>query len=130
MGQKVNPIGFRLGINRTWDSRWYAESAYGDLLHEDLRIRRFLEKRLSQAGLSKVIIERPAKKARISIHTARPGVVIGKRGSDIEKLQADLSKMTKGEVHINIVEIRKPELDAQLVADNIDRKSTRLNSSH
>jgi len=125
MGQKVNPIGFRLGINRTWDSRWYAEKGYGDLLHEDMHIRRFLEKRLSQAGLSKIVIERPAKKARIAIHTARPGVVIGKRGSDIEKLQADLAKMTNGEVHINIVEIRKPELDAQLVADNIAQQLER-----
>ena len=94
MGQKVNPIGFRLGINRTWDSRWYADSEYGDLLHEDLRIRRFLFKRLDQAGVAKVVIERPAKKARITIHTARPGVVIGKKGADIEKLKAEIAKMT------------------------------------
>ena len=125
MGQKVNPVGLRLGINRTWDSRWYADGNYGGLLHEDLRIRKFLEKRLSQAGISKIVIERPAKKARIAIHTARPGVVIGKRGADIEKLQADLAKMTKGEVHINIVEIRKPELDAKLVADNIAQQLER-----
>jgi len=125
MGQKVNPIGLRLGINRTWDSRWYADGNYGGLLHEDLRIRKFLEKRLSQAGISKIVVERPAKKARIAIHTARPGVVIGKRGADIEKLQAELAKMTKSEVHINIVEIRKPELDAKLVADNIAQQLER-----
>jgi small subunit ribosomal protein S3 len=125
MGQKVNPIGLRLGINRTWDSRWYADNDYGDLLHEDLKVRRFLEKRLSQAGISKIVIERPAKKARITIHTARPGVVIGKRGADIEKLQKELAEMTNGEVHINIVEIRKPELDAKLVADNIAQQLER-----
>ncbi len=125
MGQKVNPIGLRLGINRTWDSRWYADSDYRDLLHEDLKVRRFLEKRLAQAGISKIVIERPAKKARITIHTARPGVVIGKRGADIEKLQSDLAKMTNGEVHINIIEIRKPELDAKLVADNIAQQLER-----
>ena len=90
MGQKVNPIGLRLGINRTWESRWYADDDYGTLLHEDLKIREFLSKRLSQAGVSRIIIERPAKKARISIHTARPGVVIGKKGADIEKLRRDL----------------------------------------
>ncbi|KJS39628.1 MAG: 30S ribosomal protein S3 [Rhodospirillaceae bacterium BRH_c57] len=119
MGQKVCPIGLRLGINRTWDSRWYADKEYSSLLHEDLRLRKYLKKRLQQAGLSKVIIERPAKKARITIHTARPGVVIGKKGQDIEVLRKELSKMTGSEVHLNIVEIRKPELDAQLVAENI-----------
>lgn len=119
MGQKVCPIGLRLGINRTWDSRWYADKEYSSLLHEDLRLRKYLKKRLMQAGLSKVIIERPAKKARITIHTARPGVVIGKKGQDIEVLRKELSKMTGSEVHLNIVEIRKPELDAQLVAENI-----------
>lgn len=119
MGQKVNPIGLRLGINRTWDSRWYADKEYAGLLHEDLRLRKYLKKRLQQAGLSKVVIERPAKKARITIHTARPGVVIGKKGQDIEVLRRELSKMTGSEVHLNIVEIRKPELDAQLVAENI-----------
>ncbi len=119
MGQKVNPIGLRLGINRTWDSRWYADADYADLLHEDLRIREFLRKRLQQAGISRVIIERPAKKARITIHTARPGVVIGKKGADIERLRSDLQKMTGSEVHLNIVEIRKPEIDATLVAENI-----------
>ncbi len=119
MGQKVNPIGLRLGINRTWDSRWFADSGYADLLHEDLRIREFLRKRLQQAGVSRIVIERPAKKARITIHTARPGVVIGKKGADIEKLRTELQKMTGSEVHLNIVEIRKPEIDAHLVAENI-----------
>ncbi len=119
MGHKVNPIGFRLGINRTWDSRWYASGNYAALLHEDLRIRKFLFDRLQQAGVSRVIIERPAKKARITIHTARPGVVIGKKGADIDRLRNELQKMTKSEVHLNIVEIRKPEIDATLVAENI-----------
>ena len=120
MGQKVNPIGLRVGINRTWDSRWFANSRnFGDLLHEDLRIREFLEERLQQAGISKVVIERPAKKARVTIHTARPGVVIGKKGADIEKIRRDLTRMTNSEVHLNIVEIRKPEIDAKLVAENI-----------
>lgn len=125
MGQKVNPIGIRLGINRTWDSRWYADGGYGDLLHEDLQIRGYLRDRLSQAGISKVLIERPAKKARVTIHTARPGVVIGKKGADIEKLRGELSKMTNSEVHLNIVEIRKPEVDAQLVAENIAQQLER-----
>jgi len=125
MGQKVNPIGLRLGINRTWDSRWYADAAYADLLHEDLMIRKYLKKRLHQAGVSRVIIERPAKKARITIHTARPGVVIGKKGQDIEKLRQKMQQMTGNEVHLNIVEIRKPELDAQLVAENIAQQLER-----
>ena len=125
MGQKVNPIGLRLGINRTWDSRWYADSNYADLLHEDIRLRKYLKKRLAQAGVSRVVIERPAKKARITIHTARPGVVIGKKGVDIEKLRVDITAMTGGEVHLNIVEIRKPEIDAQLVAENIAQQLER-----
>ena len=126
MGQKVNPIGLRLGINRTWDSRWYADTgAYAGLLHEDLRIRKFLKKRLAQAGVSKIVIERPAKKARVTIYTARPGVVIGKKGADIEVIRRELQKMTGSEVHINIVEIRKPELDANLVAENIAQQLER-----
>jgi small subunit ribosomal protein S3 len=125
MGQKVNPIGLRLGINRTWDSRWFAEKGYANLLHEDLRIRKFLKKRLAQAGVSRIVIERPAKKARITIHTARPGVVIGRKGQDIEVIRRELSKMTGGEVHLNIVEIRKPELEAQLVAENIAQQLER-----
>ncbi|MDP6708804.1 MAG: 30S ribosomal protein S3 [Alphaproteobacteria bacterium] len=126
MGQKVNPIGLRLGINRTWDSRWYAQKQeYADLLYEDLEIRKFLDKRLSQAGLSRVVIERPAKKARVTIHTARPGVVIGKKGADIERLRGELSKMANSEVHLNIMEIRKPEIDARLVAENIAQQLQR-----
>jgi small subunit ribosomal protein S3 len=126
MGQKVNPVGLRLGINRTWDSRWYAGDAeYGNLLHEDLTIRRYLMERLSQAGVSKVVIERPTKKARITIHTARPGVVIGKKGADIERLRSELTKMTASDVHLNIVEIRKPEIEAKLVAENISQQLSR-----
>ncbi|HEX9569712.1 MAG TPA: 30S ribosomal protein S3 [Rhodospirillales bacterium] len=125
MGQKVNPIGLRLGINRTWDSRWFADANYADLLHEDLEIRNFLVKRLAQAGVSRVIIERPAKKARVTIHTARPGVVIGKKGADIEKLRREISKMTGSEAHLNIVEIRKPEIEAQLVAENVAQQMER-----
>lgn len=119
MGQKVNPIGLRLGIIRTWDSRWYAGRDYADLLHEDIAIRAFLEEKLEAAGVAKILIERPAKKARITIYSARPGVVIGKKGADIEKLRTELGKMTKAEVSLNITEIRKPELDAKLVAENI-----------
>ncbi len=125
MGHKVNPIGLRLGINRTWNSRWYADRDYGDLLHEDLQIREFLEKRLQNAGLSKIVIERPAKKARVTIHTARPGVVIGKKGTDIERLRTALGRMTNSDVNLNIVEIRKPEIDARLVADNIAQQLER-----
>jgi small subunit ribosomal protein S3 len=125
MGQKVNPIGLRLGINRTWDSRWYAEGQYGDMLHEDIKLREYLFDRLSQAGISKVIIERPAKKARVTIHSARPGVVIGKKGADIEKLRLELSRMTGSDVNLNIVEIRKPEIDAKLVAENIAQQLER-----
>jgi small subunit ribosomal protein S3 len=125
MGQKVNPVGLRLGINRTWDSRWFADHEYASLLHEDLMIRNYLKKRLTQAGVSRIIIERPAKKARITIHTARPGVVIGKKGQDIEKLRQKMQQMTGNEVHLNIVEIRKPELDAQLVAENIAQQLER-----
>jgi len=125
MGQKVNPIGLRLGINRTWDSRWFADDDYAKLLHEDLKLREFLRAKLVQAGVSRVVIERSAKKARITIHTARPGVVIGKKGADIEVLRRALSKMTGNEVHLNIVEIRKPELDAQLVAENIAQQLER-----
>ncbi len=120
MGQKVNPIGLRLGVNRTWDSRWYANTGeYADLLHQDLKIREYLKKRLSGAGISKITIERPHKKCRVTIHTARPGVVIGKKGADIDKLRAELSKMVDGEVFLNLVEVRKPEIDATLVAESV-----------
>ena len=125
MGHKVNPIGLRLGINRTWDSRWFASKGYAALLHEDLALRKYLQKRLRQAGVSRIVIERPAKRARITIYTARPGVVIGKKGSDIEKLRQDLSTMTGTDVALNIVEIRKPEIDAKLVAENIAQQLER-----
>ncbi len=119
MGQKINPIGFRVGINRTWDSRWYADRDYAKLLHQDLKLRDYLMKRLSQAGVGRIVIERAAKKARITIHSARPGVVIGKKGADIEKLRQELSNRTGSDVSLNILEIRKPEIDAKLVAENI-----------
>src|SRR6186713_741234 len=126
MGQKVNPIGLRVGINRTWDSRWYAgKSEYGTLLHEDMAIRKELMKLLKQAAVSKIVIERPHKKCRVTIHSARPGVVIGKKGSDIEKLRKAVAKMTDSDVVINIVEIRKPELDATLVAESIAQQLER-----
>ena len=125
MGQKVNPIGLRVGINRTWDSRWFADDDYAALLHEDLRLKKYLQKRLVQAGVSRIVIERPSKRARITIHTARPGVVIGKKGADVEKLRSDLAKMTGSEVSLNIVEIRKPEIDAKLVAENIAQQLER-----
>src|SRR5947209_3272588 len=126
MGQKVNPIGLRLGINRTWDSRWFASGTeYARLLHDDLKMRRELKKRLNQAGVSRITIERPHKRCRVTIYAARPGVIIGKKGADIEKLRKDLSEMTEGDVHLNIVEIRKPETDAQLVAENIAQQLER-----
>ncbi|WP_164116931.1 30S ribosomal protein S3 [Sphingorhabdus sp. Alg239-R122] len=120
MGQKSNPIGLRLQINRTWDSRWYAEgSDYAKLLKEDIEIRKYIMKTVPQAAISKVVIERPAKLCRVSIYAARPGVIIGKKGADIEKLRGALAKMTESEVKLNIVEIRKPEIDAKLVAQGI-----------
>ena len=120
MGQKSNPIGLRLQINRTWDSRWYAEGRdYAKLLSEDIEIRKHIVSSLPQAAISKVVIERPAKLCRISIYAARPGVIIGKKGADIEKLRSKLAKMTASEVKLNIVEIRKPEIDAKLVAQGI-----------
>jgi small subunit ribosomal protein S3 len=120
MGHKTNPIGLRLQINRTWDSRWYAEGRdYGKLLEEDLKIRKFIMETLPQAAISKVVIERPAKLCRVSIYAARPGVIIGKKGADIEKLRGQLSKMTASEVKLNIVEIRKPEIDSKLVAQGV-----------
>src|SRR5581483_4455221 len=126
MGQKVNPIGLRVGINRTWDSRWFAGKAeYGSLLHEDIRIRAELMKQLKQAAVSKIVIERPHKKCRVTIHSARPGVVIGKKGADIEKLRKKVAELTESDVVINIIEIRKPELDAQLVAESIAQQLER-----
>ncbi len=125
MGQKVNPIGLRLGINRTWDSRWFARKEYGNLLLDDIRLRRFLNGRLAQAGVSRIVIERAARRTRITLHSARPGVVIGKKGADIEKLRGDLGKITSSEVSLNIVEIRKPEIDAKLIAENIAQQLER-----
>jgi len=120
MGHKSNPIGLRLQINRTWDSRWYAEGkSYAKLLEEDLKIRKFIVETLPQAAISKVVIERPAKLCRVSIYAARPGVIIGKKGADIEKLRSQLAKMTDSDVKLNIVEIRKPEIDSKLVAQGI-----------
>jgi small subunit ribosomal protein S3 len=126
MGQKVNPIGLRLGVNRTWDSRWVAgKNDYGKLLHEDIAIRRALMKQLKQAAVSKIVIERPHKKCRVTIYSARPGVVIGKKGADIDKLRKLVAKMTDSEVVINIVEVRKPEIDATLVAESIAQQLER-----
>ena len=126
MGQKVNPIGLRLGINRTWDSRWFANKGeYGRLLHEDMKIRKSLMDDLKQAAVSKIVIERPHKKCRVTIHSARPGIVIGKKGADIEKLRKKVAAMTDSEVHINIVEVRKPETDANLVAASIAQQLER-----
>ena len=126
MGQKINPVGLRLGVNRTWDSRWFAAGAdYSRLLHQDLKLRTWLKERLSGAGVSRIIIERPHKKCRVTIYAARPGVVIGKKGADIEVLRKDLQRMAGAEVALNIVEIRKPEIDAQLVAENIAQQLER-----
>jgi len=125
MGQKVNPIGLRLGINRTWDSRWFARKEYGNLLLDDLGLRKFLRQRLGQAGVSRIVIERAARKTRITLHSARPGVVIGKKGADIEKLRTDIAKLTNSEVSLNIVEIRKPEIEAKLIADGIAQQLER-----
>ena len=120
MGHKSNPIGLRLQINRTWDSRWYAEGKnYASMLEEDLKMRKFIMETLPQAAISKVVIERPAKLCRVSIYAARPGVIIGKKGADIEKLRSKLATLTNSEVKLNIVEIRKPEIDAKLVAQGI-----------
>ncbi len=120
MGQKVNPTGLRLGINRTWDSRWFADANYADLLHEDIKIREFLNKKIAAAGVSHIVIERPAKKAIVTIHCARPGVIIGKKGQDIDSLKKELIALTKNkDVSVNIVEVRKPEINAKLVADNV-----------
>jgi small subunit ribosomal protein S3 len=119
VGQKVHPKGFRLGVIENWDSRWFARREYADLLHEDTKIRTFLKKRLYHAGVSKIEIERAANKAKINIHTARPGIVIGKKGAEIEKLKQELGTLTKKESFINIHEVRRPDLDAQLVGENV-----------
>jgi small subunit ribosomal protein S3 len=119
MGQKVHPTGFRLGIIKTWDSRWYAKKSYSALLHEDIKIRKIVKERLTHAGVSKIEIERAGQKAKVNIHTARPGIIIGKKGAEVDKLKRDLESMTAKQMYINIQEIRRPELEAQLVAENI-----------
>jgi small subunit ribosomal protein S3 len=119
LGQKVNPIGFRLGGIKTWGSQWFSEKNYSELLHEDLKVKKFLKEKLYHAGISKIEIERAAQKAKINIYAARPGVIIGKKGAEIEKLKKDLEGITTSEVIINILEVRKPEVDAQLVAENV-----------
>jgi len=119
MGQKVHPKGFRIGVIEGWESRWFAEKEYANLLHDDIQVRDFIKKRLQHAGIAKIEIERAANKAKINIHTARPGIVIGKKGVEIEKLKVDLAKLSGREVYLNIHEVRRPDLDAQLVAENI-----------
>jgi small subunit ribosomal protein S3 len=119
LGQKVHPVGFRLGVIRTWDSRWYAEENYADLVHEDIKLRDYLKKRLYHAGISKIELERAANKAKVNIYAARPGIIIGKKGSEVEALKKELAKLTDKEIFINIQEVRKPEIDAQLVAENV-----------
>lgn len=125
MGQKVNPIGMRVGINRTWDSRWFADRDYAKRLVGDLKLREYVKDRLKAAGISRVVIERVAQSTRVTVHTARPGVIIGKKGADIEKLRRDLSERAGSDVSLNIVEIRKPEVDAQLVAEGIAQQLER-----
>jgi small subunit ribosomal protein S3 len=119
MGQKTHPIGFRLGVNKTWDSRWYSKKNYAELLHEDLRLREYIREKLSSAGIAKVEIERAANKVKVNVHTARPGIVIGKKGAGVETLKADLQKLSRNEVFLNIIEVKKPESNAQLIAENV-----------
>lgn len=119
MGQKVNPVGFRLGFVKTWDSQWFAKKNYSKLLHEDIQMKKYLKKKFYHAGISKIQIERAADKAKINMWAARPGIIIGRKGTEIEKLKKDLETMMTGEVIINILEVRKPEVNAQLVAENI-----------
>jgi len=119
MGQKVHPIGFRLGITRTWDSRWYSKRDYAKLLHEDIKLREYIKQKLFGAGIARIEIERAANKVKINVHTARPGIVIGKKGSGVETLKADVQKLSKNEVFLNIVEVKKPEANAVLIAENV-----------
>jgi small subunit ribosomal protein S3 len=119
MGQKTHPIGFRLGVNKTWDSRWFAKKNYAGLLHEDIKLRKYLREKLASAGIAKVEIERAANKVKINVHTARPGIVIGKKGAGVESLKADVQKLSKNEVFLNIIEVKKPEANAQLIAENV-----------
>jgi len=119
MGQKVHPKGFRLGVLEGWESKWFAEKEYASLLHDDIKVRNFIKKRLHHAGIAKIEMERAANKAKVNIYTARPGIVIGKKGAEIEKLKTELTKLTNREVYLNIHEVRRPDLDAQLVAENV-----------
>jgi len=119
VGQKVHPLGFRLGVTKTWESNWFAKRAYGELLHEDIRIRQFIKGKLFHAGISRIDIERAAKRVKINIHTARPGIIIGRKGAEVDKLKAELEAMTKKQVFVNIIEIRRAELEAQLVGENV-----------
>src|SRR6185437_8524256 len=119
MGQKVNPIGFRLGISRTWDSRWYSKKDYAKLLHEDIKLREYLKKKLYGAGIAKIDIERAASTVKVFVHTARPGIVIGKKGAGVESLNAEIQKLSKNEVRLNIIEVKKPEANATLIAENV-----------
>jgi small subunit ribosomal protein S3 len=119
LGQKVHPTGFRLGVVKTWSSRWYAEGDYSRLLHEDIKLRNYLKKRLYHAGVAKIELERAASKAKINVYAARPGIIIGKKGAEVEALKKDLARLTDKEIFINIQEVRKPEIDAQLVAENV-----------
>ncbi len=125
MGQKVHPIGFRLGVIRTWDSKWYSEKNYARYLHEDLLLRKYMKKKLFQAGISRIEIERAASKAKVTIHASRPGIIIGKRGAEIENLQKELKKFSDTEIFINIQEVRKAEIDAQLIAESVALQLTR-----
>lgn len=119
MGQKVNPVGFRIGITRTWDSRWYSKREYSKLLHEDIRLRESLKKKLYGAGIARIEIERAANKVKINVHTARPGIVIGKKGAGVESLKSEVQRLSKNEVFLNIIEVKKPEANATLIAENV-----------
>ncbi len=125
MGQKVHPYGFRVGVNKPWLSRWYAEKEYANLLHEDLRIRKYIREKLAHAGISRIDIERTAQRVRVTINTARPGIIIGRKGVEVERLKKALSKLTDRQVHINIQEIKQPDLDAQLVAEAVSLQLVR-----
>lgn len=125
MGQKVSPVGFRVGINRDWDARWYAEKDYTKLLHEDLKVRNFIREQLEGAGISRIEIDRAANNVRINVHTAKPGMVIGKGGAGVDQLRRNLEKITQKKVHVNIIEIKTPEMDAYLVAENIAQQLTK-----
>jgi small subunit ribosomal protein S3 len=125
MGQKVSPVGFRLGVNKTWDSKWFRESGYAQWLGEDFKVREYLQRECKSAGISKVMIERAANKCKVSVHAARPGMIIGKKGAGIEQLKNELQKLSGSEIFLNIVEVRKPEADAQLISENVAQQLER-----